>query len=206
MDIQACMHLLELEAPLSPVKVQSAYRRMVKRWHPDQFAHEPAIHALAEERLKAINQAYAIVKAHIKDQPAEIINTADTRDPIKRNPPAHLRPMGQTASNQPQQFGPREQVDNANPRTQEPSGFAPLRGYQRSTSGMQSSPFERILRDIGQISIPATKHRRAGARPLSRFRPGGRRRNGLRIEGFTSLSALHPVRPISKIDPIEGSD
>jgi len=200
------MHQLELEAPLSPVRVQRAYRRMVKRWHPDQFAHEPAIHALAEERLKAINQAYAILKAYSKNQPAVRINTPDNLDPIKRNPPAPLRPMSQTASNQLRQFGPREQSDNASRKTQELSGFAPLRGYQRSTSSMPSSPFERILRDISQSNIPAAKHRRAGARPLSRLRPRGRRRNGLRVEGFASLSALQPVRPISKIDPIEGSD
>lgn len=31
---------------------------LVKRWHPDQFAHDPAQQKLAEDKLRAINVAY----------------------------------------------------------------------------------------------------------------------------------------------------
>jgi hypothetical protein len=206
MDIQAFLHLLELEAPLTPVRLHRAYRRMVKRWHPDQFAHQPAIHALAEERLKAINQAYTLLKDYIKDQPVVQFDTKNNRDSVRSDSALASKPMGQSASHRPQQSANGAQTVYVSRRTQAPLGFAPPGGYQQSTSSKPSSPFERILRDIGQAEIPPANHQRAGARPLSRLGPGRRRRNGMRVEGFRSLSALQPVRPISKIEPIEGSD
>jgi len=206
MDIQACLRLLELEAPLTPVRVHRAYRRMVKRWHPDQFAHQPAIHASAEERLKAINQAYTILKDYLKDQSAVQLKTRDIQDPVRRNSPPTPRPMGQTASTRPQPFAQGVQTFNTNPRGQAPSGFAPSGGRQRSTPGKPSSSFERILGEIGQTDIPPPNHRSGGARPLSRFHPGRPRGKGLRVEGFRPLSPLQPVQPVSKISPIEGSD
>ena len=206
MDIQACLHLLELEAPLTPVRVHRAYRRMVKRWHPDQFAHQPAIHALAEERLKSINHAYTLLKDYIRDHPAVQNNIKDNRDPIRRDSPPASRPMGQSASRRPQQSANEASTVYANRRTQAPLGFVPPGGYQQSSPSKPSSPFERILRDIGHAGIHPANHQRAGARPLSRLRPGRRRRNGMRVEGFRSLSPLQPVRPVSKIEPIGGSD
>src|SRR5687768_15742661 len=39
-------------------EIRAAYLTLVKAWHPDRFAAEPALAALAEERLKEVNAAY----------------------------------------------------------------------------------------------------------------------------------------------------
>ena len=42
----------------TPEHLKRAYLALVKRWHPDRFAHDPAQQKLAEEKLRAINVAY----------------------------------------------------------------------------------------------------------------------------------------------------
>jgi curved DNA-binding protein CbpA len=205
MDIQACLLLLELETPLTPVGVHRAYRRMVKRWHPDQFAHQPEIHAIAEERLKKINQAYTIVNDYLEDQPPANFNANDFREPLRQNSPPTFSPRYRTVSSRPKQPA-KKQTANAQRGARTPAGFASAGGHQRSNSRKPSSNFERILRDIGKTDIPSGNHHRAGARAMSRLHPGRRRSKRLHVEGFTPIIPLQPVRPVSKIGPIEGSD
>jgi hypothetical protein len=205
MDIQTCLHLLELESPLTAERVQHAYRRMVKRWHPDQFAHQPAILATAEERLKKINQAYTTLKEYIRDQPEVKFCSEDSPDLARRSSSPIPSPMGQKASNRPQHH---ERVVKANTggTVQTPCGCAPSGGHRRSSPKKPLSSFERLLREAGQTGISSANHRSTGARPLSRHHPGRYRRKGLHVEGLTPFSPLQPVRAVSKINPIEGSD
>ena len=56
---------IDLQAP--PDQVHRAYRKAVKRWHPDQFAQAPLQRSAAESQLKTINLAYAQIKAYLKD-------------------------------------------------------------------------------------------------------------------------------------------
>jgi curved DNA-binding protein CbpA len=42
-------------------EVKQAYRTLVKKWHPDQFHHDPRLEQLAEDKLKEINHAYAVL-------------------------------------------------------------------------------------------------------------------------------------------------
>jgi hypothetical protein len=54
--------ILGLDPGASPDQVKEAYRDMAKVWHPDRFAHDPRLQQKAQERLKAINEAYEILK------------------------------------------------------------------------------------------------------------------------------------------------
>ena len=49
---------LGLSPGAPPAEVRRAYLALVKRWHPDRFAHDPAQLRLAEEKLRTINVAY----------------------------------------------------------------------------------------------------------------------------------------------------
>ncbi len=49
---------LGLTPEASPEDVREAYKVMVKVWHPDRFAHDPALQLQAQEKLKEINEAY----------------------------------------------------------------------------------------------------------------------------------------------------
>lgn len=51
--------VLDLDPSASLEDVQQTYRDLVKVWHPDRFAHDPRLQRKAEEKLQAINDAYA---------------------------------------------------------------------------------------------------------------------------------------------------
>jgi curved DNA-binding protein CbpA len=57
-DSWHCYLILGLEPGASVREVKAAYRALVKKWHPDQFHHDPHLQQLAEDKLKEINQAY----------------------------------------------------------------------------------------------------------------------------------------------------
>lgn len=57
-DLQDCYRTLELESGASWADVKRSYRELVKVWHPDRFAHEPALERKAQEKLKQINSAF----------------------------------------------------------------------------------------------------------------------------------------------------
>jgi hypothetical protein len=44
-------------------EIRVAYRGLVRTWHPDRFAGQPALAARAEERTKEINAAYEDARA-----------------------------------------------------------------------------------------------------------------------------------------------
>jgi DnaJ-like protein len=50
---------LSLGAPKDAVK--GAYRELVKVWHPDRFAHDSALQARANEKLRLLNEAFSVI-------------------------------------------------------------------------------------------------------------------------------------------------
>ena len=54
--------VLGLKPGASSGEIKHAYRDLVKVWHPDRFAHDPALRRKAEEKLKEINEAYGRLK------------------------------------------------------------------------------------------------------------------------------------------------
>jgi len=57
-DLQDCYAILDLKPGVPLEKVKDAYRELVRVWHPDRFAHDPALQQKAQEKLKLINLAY----------------------------------------------------------------------------------------------------------------------------------------------------
>jgi hypothetical protein len=53
--------ILGLERGCPPENLKATYRKLVKRWHPDRFAADPAGQAEASARLREINGAFRIV-------------------------------------------------------------------------------------------------------------------------------------------------
>jgi hypothetical protein len=50
--------MLEMSPGASPAEVKQAYRDLVKVWHPDRFSHDADLHRKAQEKMKALNDAY----------------------------------------------------------------------------------------------------------------------------------------------------
>lgn len=55
--------LLEIGPDASDGDVQHAWRDLTKVWHPDRFAHDAGLQQKAQEKLKAINEAYETIRA-----------------------------------------------------------------------------------------------------------------------------------------------
>jgi curved DNA-binding protein CbpA len=69
MRLDECYRVLELQPGASGEEVKRAYRDLTKVWHPDRFAHDAALRRKAEEKLKAINEAYETIRAARPDRP-----------------------------------------------------------------------------------------------------------------------------------------
>jgi Sec-independent protein translocase protein TatA len=50
--------VLDLPPGASAEQIRQSWRDLAKVWHPDRFAHDPALQARATTRLAAINAAY----------------------------------------------------------------------------------------------------------------------------------------------------
>jgi len=60
--VRECYGILGLEPGASWAQVRRSYRLLVRKWHPDRFGHDPTFQKQAEEKLKAINLAYGILR------------------------------------------------------------------------------------------------------------------------------------------------
>jgi hypothetical protein len=49
---------LELSARFSEAELKTAYRKLIRKWHPDRYTIQPQVYAEATERAKQINVAY----------------------------------------------------------------------------------------------------------------------------------------------------
>jgi hypothetical protein len=63
MDARAAFLLLGVPAGASPDAIRTAYRDLVKVWHPDRFAGDARLQAKATERLRELNEAYEVASA-----------------------------------------------------------------------------------------------------------------------------------------------
>jgi curved DNA-binding protein CbpA len=61
-DLRRAYATLGLTPAASPSQVRRAYRQLVKQWHPDRFARDPAGEAEATQRMRAINAAYDTIR------------------------------------------------------------------------------------------------------------------------------------------------
>ena len=66
-DIDSAYKILEIESSASDIDVKKAYRKMAVKYHPDKVAHlGKEIQKMAEEKLKAVNDAYSEIKKQRK--------------------------------------------------------------------------------------------------------------------------------------------
>lgn len=68
-SVEEYYRALGLAPGASQKEVRRAYLRLVKLWHPDQFAQNPRSQAIAQDKLKEINQAYSLLREYKPGQP-----------------------------------------------------------------------------------------------------------------------------------------
>ncbi len=60
--VQKALKTLEINLPITLEALKKQYKKLAKRHHPDLHAGDK----VAEERLKTVNEAYQVVKEHLK--------------------------------------------------------------------------------------------------------------------------------------------
>jgi COMPASS component SWD3 len=82
-EISTNLRLFDLKPGASQQDLKFAYKRLVKQWHPDRFAHDPGKAKLAEEKIKEINLAYASLKVYLEN-PHQPRSTAKAATTVKK--------------------------------------------------------------------------------------------------------------------------
>jgi hypothetical protein len=68
-ELDESYRLLEVNPAVTDAELKSAHRDLTKVWHPDRFAHDPVMQRKAQEKLKAINEAYDTIRAARAGEP-----------------------------------------------------------------------------------------------------------------------------------------
>ena len=84
----------------SQAEINSAYHRLVQKYHPDKVADmAPELRDLAEQRMKELNAAYEQLKQLTTRNPAAVSrNPAESRQPEATRPPSRHRQMAHGGS------------------------------------------------------------------------------------------------------------
>ena len=197
MNLLTCFKILQLPSDAGALQAKRAYKAHVRRWHPDQFPEGSDAKAGAEERLKQINVAYALIKEHLATHQAATDNG-------KAASPA--RPQKVDKENAKQTQGEkRSWVDTLfktlNSFVGDRRGASPPPSPGKNQTNREPS-FGQVLDEMAGGSIKTPKKR--PKRPPSSFRnnrAGYRRhrRSGSSVEGVGSAERAGPVRPVGRI-------
>lgn len=63
MLLDEAYRILEVPPTASDEEIKAAHRDLSKVWHPDRFANDASVRRKAEEKLKRINEALAVVQS-----------------------------------------------------------------------------------------------------------------------------------------------
>ena len=91
--------LLEVSPSASAQTIKQAYRRMVKRWHPDLYPPGTTAYAEATQMTKAINEAYALIeRAPLRYYDSIPIDRSYVRESPQAEQAATFRSIGMMAA------------------------------------------------------------------------------------------------------------
>ncbi|MEL7243354.1 MAG: DnaJ domain-containing protein, partial [Cyanobacteria bacterium J06573_2] len=64
--IARAYNTLDLKPGASPEQIKQAYKKLVKKWHPDLFVNQPQELIKAKEKIRLINEAYGILNESVE--------------------------------------------------------------------------------------------------------------------------------------------
>lgn len=73
MTIEEAYKILNVNQNSSEEEIKAAYKKLVKKYHPDFYQNNP-LASLAEEKLKEINEAYEILTGYFKNKEKQYTN------------------------------------------------------------------------------------------------------------------------------------
>ncbi len=91
-DLHDCYRILDVKLGASREEIKRAYWELVRVWHPDRFAHDPALQRKAQEKLKQINLAYEQIGKSDGEEPRRAAQSEKSR------PTGPAQPSGPSGS------------------------------------------------------------------------------------------------------------
>jgi len=214
---KTCFDILSVHEGVSLEEAKQAYKHLVKRWHPDQYANDLEKQRVAQEKLKEINVAYRELRGILKKATG---STVLFTEPKTENPGTPERCNGnlkkQTFLQRMASFFQTRPDDNAK------SDDEFMRGHPGSSSGArrnakdvpgtgrQKTEFNQILKRTLRNRPRGPAYRRAAADGTKKSgRKAARqeyRRDGTFRTPVTQdrnagdrIEKIRPVRPVGKI-------
>jgi len=202
--VQSALQQLGLQKVDHPDELHAAYRRMVKRWHPDQFAEQPEIRSMAEERLKQINIAYTALNQYIKKKGITNCCFNKKRSTEKK---CHRAPTGDTVGEQVRlRDWFRDAIVRKTHKSWRSKVTAEPQKRTKKSPEAERSGFERIFKKTCTAPKRVLNNSPRITRRVMPVNDYRRRSNSSRVGGLRPVSPIRPIRPVSGIDSINDSE
>ena len=197
MNLLTCFKILGLPADADAVQAKRAYKKQVRRWHPDQFPEGSGAKAGAEEQLKQINVAYAQIKEHL----AVFKPAADTRQPAASARPDKVdkKNTQQTKAEKPSWIDALFKTLDAFSGSRRTPSSPPSQSNEQS---FRKPSFGQVLDEMAGGRIAASKQRRRGRTGRSFQSNAGyrrHRRSGGTVDAVGGAERPGPVRPVGRV-------
>ncbi len=105
-------HHLEIAPGCTWQEVRRAYKRLVKRWHPDHFHNDARAQSLANEKIKEINCAFDLLSVHYRTH-GILPPIATTLESAVAHADPDYTPATNTAQGRPTASAPRSNTQAA---------------------------------------------------------------------------------------------
>lgn len=204
MDKFAALNILSLGPGATRSEVKTAYRRLAKSCHPDRFVGRPGA-AAAEERMKLLNQAFALLMAVLPPE-----KEAEPQAPPEKKPA--VEPVGPGKSSffsvfRKKAAGRRTARHQADPgRNVSDAGTRRARSPlpKRRTASVKVS-FESVLNGTAEIQSgqPVSNRKTTAVDPYARYvhlkqrMQARKRRSGQSV--ISRVEKISPVRPVNRV-------
>ena len=200
MDLTTIFNMLGLGPEADIARAKRAYKAQVRRWHPDQFPEGSPTKAEAEEQLKQINIAYALIKAHLaKHRPdTSVTATATPTHPRQGTTRHHETPDEKSKK--------RSWVDHlfdALNAFAGGGGGKPPPSPAGENDANQRKTFEQVLNKVADGDIYSKQKRQPGNSAAAPRQPaagyGRYRRSGGTVGAVAGKESPGPVKPVGRV-------
>ena len=201
MDLKTSYEILEIDSQADENTIKKAYKAKVRCWHPDRFPQGSPQKAEAEEKLKQINIAYALVKARPARQrpkPADP-EVKEAADPPPKAPSPPEEPSEKTTKRSWRDHlfdALNAFAGNRDDATRDSS-------ENRSTPGKRKN-FEEVLREMTGEPPLSGKTAKRGPQPAPRQGHATNanrynRQGGGRVGETDPIQGKGPIKPVGRV-------
>jgi curved DNA-binding protein CbpA len=206
MNTKTSLDILGIPRDASLEEAKRSYKRLVRKWHPDQYGNDPEKQRRAHDKLTEINVAYRDIVAFLKTETQKTTHVPEGEDlPLRRREKTpELKKKPSVFDRMASFFKTRESSTGESFRQAHdtPGG---MRGQELDGRGQPASEFQKALKR----AVRKQPVRTIGGKPQAGSRKGAGRtsRRPVTPGNFTPpkrcrgdrVEKIRPVRRVGKI-------